>query len=75
MLKHASLQLTSSRTRSLGVEHWLALMTAVIATIATWREISRSRRVLATLDDHGLRDIGLSRADVRLESEKPFWKS
>ena len=73
MLKHASIQPTSSRPRSLRVEHWLALMTAVTATIATWRELSHSRRVLSTLDDHQLRDIGLSRAEARRESERPFW--
>ncbi len=74
MLKHAAIQSTNSRMRFLRTEHWLAVMTAVISTIAAWRELSRSRRVLAALDGHQLRDIGLSRADARLESAKPFWR-
>jgi uncharacterized protein YjiS (DUF1127 family) len=74
MLEHASIQLTGSRARFLRTEPWLALMTAASSTIAAWREISRSRRVLATLDDHQLRDIGVSRDEARIEGEKPFWK-
>ena len=36
-------------------------------------ERSRQRRQLAQLSDHALQDIGLTRADVRMEIEKPFW--
>jgi uncharacterized protein YjiS (DUF1127 family) len=32
------------------------------------------RRQLAELNDHMLRDIGLSRADVMAEATKPFWR-
>ncbi len=46
---------------------------AAISTVALWVERGRSRRVLATLDDHQLRDIGISRADALLEGAKPFW--
>lgn len=35
---------------------------------------AQSRRHLAGLDDRGLRDIGLSRADVVRETDKPFWR-
>ena len=40
----------------------------------TWAERSRQRRQLATFDDHMLRDIGVSRADVMAETAKPFWR-
>jgi len=37
-------------------------------------ERSRQRRVLETLDDGMLRDLGLSRSDVIREADKPFWR-
>lgn len=39
-----------------------------------WLERSRQRRHLSALDDHMLSDIGLSRADVARECDKPFWQ-
>ena len=33
------------------------------------------RRHLQFLSDHMLRDIGLTRADVRAEASKPFWRA
>lgn len=47
---------------------------AMAATVAVWMERGRSRRALAALDDHQLKDIGLSRADACQESGKPFWQ-
>jgi uncharacterized protein YjiS (DUF1127 family) len=47
---------------------------AAISTVALWLERGRSRNVLATLDDHQLHDIGISRAEALFESAKPFWK-
>lgn len=35
----------------------------------------RQRQALAQLDERLLRDIGVSRAQARAESEKPFWES
>jgi uncharacterized protein YjiS (DUF1127 family) len=42
--------------------------------LVTWLERDCQRRALLKLDDRMLRDIGLSRADVELEAEKPFWR-
>jgi uncharacterized protein YjiS (DUF1127 family) len=39
-----------------------------------WLERARQRRQLRELSDAMLRDIGLTRADVWAESEKPFWR-
>lgn len=36
--------------------------------------LSRSRKYLARLDDHGLKDIGVSRAEAEHEINKPFWR-
>ncbi len=33
----------------------------------------RSRRVLANLEDHELRDIGITREQANEEAAKPFW--
>ena len=46
---------------------------AVLSIFSTWAERDRSRRQLAGLSDYMLHDIGLSRADVTGETEKPFW--
>ena len=54
-------------------DRWLASVATVFSTVALWWQRGRSRHVLATLDDHHLRDIGVTRADAQLESEKPFW--
>lgn len=42
--------------------------------LLAWLERTRQRRLLVTLDDRMLDDIGLSRSDVLRESDKPFWR-
>ena len=42
--------------------------------IALWLARLRERRQLKELDDRALRDIGLTAADVRFESAKPWWR-
>jgi len=41
--------------------------------LARWRKLHRERVQLASLSDDALKDLGLSRADVFEESERPFW--
>lgn len=38
-----------------------------------WRQLARQRRQLAALSDAALKDIGLGRADIWTESQRPFW--
>jgi uncharacterized protein YjiS (DUF1127 family) len=45
-----------------------------IATIRRWRRRVRSRQQLRELNDHMLKDIGLSRDAVAYEVAKPFWR-
>jgi uncharacterized protein YjiS (DUF1127 family) len=40
-----------------------------------WQERARTRAMLAELDDHLLRDLGIDRAAARRESDKPFWRA
>jgi uncharacterized protein YjiS (DUF1127 family) len=39
-----------------------------------WYDRARERQALLSIDDHMLRDIGLSRADIWGEARKPFWQ-
>ena len=45
-----------------------------VTALLVWRERRRQRLTLRTLDDHLLRDIGLSQADVEGECRKAFWQ-
>lgn len=53
---------------------WLALA-RVGRTLGTWRRRRCERERLAELDDHLLRDIGLTRTQARSEFAKPFWRA
>ncbi len=57
-----------------GAGHTIALTVAVLEALCAWRERSRQRRHLRELDERLLRDIGLSRDDVRREAAKPGWR-
>ena len=46
---------------------------AVVRTLFKWQERARQRKQLAEMGDHLRADMGLSRADVWREAEKPFW--
>lgn len=61
---------SSYRWRALGLAN---AARRVIAVVKLWRQRARGRAALAALDDHMLNDIGLSRADVTREINKPFW--
>ena len=37
-------------------------------------ERSRQRQALAQLDDHDLKDIGMTRQQANAEAAKPFWR-
>ena len=45
-----------------------------LGLLAAWQERAAMRRGLAHMDDRLLRDIGLTRADVRRELDKPLWR-
>jgi uncharacterized protein YjiS (DUF1127 family) len=42
--------------------------------LAQWQVRAHSRRLLAELDEHMLRDIGIDRARVWLETGRWFWQ-
>jgi len=49
-------------------------MLAAVRRIAFWYGRWLQRQDLAELDDHILRDIGISPREVKRECAKPFWQ-
>src|SRR5258708_13581820 len=43
-------------------------------TLLSWRERARSRRLLLSLDDHMLQDVGLDPGSATQEATTPFWR-
>jgi uncharacterized protein YjiS (DUF1127 family) len=56
--------------RRLPKAAWLSF----IGVLREWRQRSRDRAQLALLDERMLRDIGVSRGDLLVEINKPFWR-
>lgn len=50
------------------------LLGRLIETLTTFQARAEQRRDLGRLDDRALKDIGITRADVELECNKPFWQ-
>ncbi len=46
----------------------------VLQVVSVWLTRHRSRRALACLDEHLLRDIGLTAQDASDELRKPLWR-
>ena len=44
-----------------------------IDALLLWLQRYRERRMLGSLSDHMLKDIGFSRADIDVEARKAFW--
>jgi uncharacterized protein YjiS (DUF1127 family) len=47
---------------------------AALRVLARWYDRHLQRRCLATLDERMLKDVGLTRDEVRHECAKPFWR-
>lgn len=45
----------------------------MIDTLLHWQQLAAQRRMLAGMNDHLLKDIGISRADAEREARRPFW--
>ncbi len=64
---------TSDLLRGIGNEV-AAVLDRLFEAPFVWAERAAERRHLAELDEHLLRDIGLTTADVDAISTKPFWR-
>jgi uncharacterized protein YjiS (DUF1127 family) len=51
------------------------MIVSAMDTVLDWQDRARQRHNLLEMDDHLLRDIGLSRADLENEATKPFWRA
>ncbi|MGZ9060003.1 MAG: DUF1127 domain-containing protein [Burkholderiaceae bacterium] len=50
-------------------------MKNIVNNFRRWIQRSNERYLLAGLSDWQLRDIGLDRFQVQVETGKPFWRS
>lgn len=51
------------------------LAAVIRETLHTWHLRATVRPQLARLNDHKLRDIGMTRAEAEYEAAKPFWQA
>ena len=64
----------------LGAQGWIVSPAAesprvgLVALVRQWLRRNRTRHEIAELDEHLLRDIGLTRFDAAVESRKHFWQ-
>lgn len=65
----AKLQRVRSRLSGAGA----ASFRSVFGRIRRWQRLAYERRLLAEMDAHQLRDIGVSRVEAERESARPFW--
>lgn len=57
----------------IAISIWRALV-AVADMLYLWQTRIEERRLLASMDDRLLRDIGISRYDATREADKGFWR-
>ena len=60
---------------SMRNHHGSGVLAQIGETLRLWRARQDERRRLAELTDRDLHDVGLSRADIFFEAEKPFWRA
>lgn len=65
----------NTRTNTLSARFPLAGLAplAVLGMVTTALSITRERQTLSDLDDHLLRDIGVTRDDADVETKRPVW--
>lgn len=72
-------ELSSPSSILSGTQHTVGQATGFLASLIeapfVWLERVQDRRRLAELDDHLLRDIGISRADAENVAARPFWRA
>jgi uncharacterized protein YjiS (DUF1127 family) len=61
-----------SRRGSRRLASWLR---SARARVQLWQQRRQGRQQLLGLDDHLLRDIGISRLQAEAEADKPFWRA
>jgi uncharacterized protein YjiS (DUF1127 family) len=72
--KSKEAQMPQSRTETIFFGATTNLLQRLRTTFVDASTRRRDRRLLARLDPHLLRDIGLSPDDAQSEAAKPFWR-
>ena len=68
-------KITQRQALGYRVPSRVMLTLAMAAIVGQWRGRHRSRRALARLSSHLMRDIGLDPATCAKEARRPFWKA
>jgi len=56
--------------------HWFRrAILGVVTPLMTWQRRIEDREILRSMTDASLKDIGISRAEIEREAEKPFWRA
>ncbi|WP_373877834.1 DUF1127 domain-containing protein [Pseudomonas turukhanskensis] len=50
-----------------------SLLARLWKQVKRWIQLAEQRRLLASMPDAALKDLGLSRADLEQEVARPFW--
>ena len=61
--------------RGFGIPSVHVLLIGFVDLLIAWQERAMQRHRLAGLDERGLKDVALSRADIAPEVGKPFWRA
>jgi uncharacterized protein YjiS (DUF1127 family) len=67
--------MTRSEIKTLPLSPRMSLVARLTLVLSQALTRRRDRMLLARLDDHLLRDIGLTPEDARTEAVKPFWQA
>lgn len=52
-----------------------ARLARIVDAVLAWQQREFDRAAMASMSDHQLRDVGLTRAEVLRECAKPFWRA
>lgn len=58
-----------------GIRRSLQRAASLVDIIRQWQKRASDRALLRGLNAYDLRDLGLTRADVLAEADKPFWRT
>ncbi len=53
---------------------WTSAYARLAAILTEWAQRGASRRALRDLDEHMLRDIGITAQEAKREASVPFWR-
>ena len=67
-------QWAARETRDAEIFARVPALVRSLCGLGRWLSRSRERRALIDLDDHLLRDIGVTREEAQREAAKPFWQ-